>query len=520
MVVQPKNIEINEQFRKTLDLLETTSKNAMVTGRAGTGKSTLLNLFVKDTHKDVVILAPTGVAAVNIGGLTIHSFFGFKPGITPSKVKNVYRDVYKVIDMIIIDEISMVRADLLDCVDKFMRLNGKHKNRPFGGVQIVFIGDLYQLPPVVKGDERGIFETHYKSPYFFDANVFKNLDIEFIELEKVYRQVDEKFIDLLNAIRNKSVTPSDLQEINKRVNPNFIAKPNEFYINLTTTNNLSDEINNRELCKLTSKLFIFNGKIRGNFDRSYLPTEEMLNVKTGSQVMMLNNDSSGRWMNGTIGEITGIKESDSEKTTIKVKLETGNIVDVSKHKWDLTQITYNAESKGLESSIIGSFTQYPLRLAWAITIHKGQGKTFERVVIDIGRGTFVHGQMYVALSRCTSLQGLVLKKPVEKKHILLDWRVVKFLTQFQYNISEHILSLDEKVELIKKAISSKSNLKITYLKSNDQKSKRVIAPEKVGEMEFMGKSYIGVEGYCFKREENRVFRVDRILEMKEAGQHP
>ncbi|MBW2976646.1 AAA family ATPase [Candidatus Woesearchaeota archaeon] len=517
MAIHSQNIEINDQFKKALNLLENTRKNILITGRAGTGKSTLLDYFANHTKKDVVVLAPTGVAAVNVRGQTIHSFFGFKPWISIDKVKKIYgpsSELYKAIDTIIIDEVSMVRADLLDCVDRFLKLNGKKKSKSFGGTQMVFIGDLYQLPPVVKGKEKEVFKTHYKSPYFFDANAFKNFQVEFIELEKVYRQTDEKFIDLLNAIRNKSVTDSDLKKINKRLDPDFEPNPDDFYISLTTTNKLSDEINTKELGKLNSKLFTFDGKIKGNFDRSYLPTDEILNVKVDSQVMLLNNDKAHRWVNGTVGKITAIKEDDNKKAVVKVKLENGKTEDVKRHKWDLPRVVYNPQTKKVESEIIGSFTQYPLRLAWAVTIHKGQGKTFDKIIVDIGSGTFTHGQAYVALSRCKSLQGIILKKPIEKKHIWMDWKVVKFLTQFQYDISERGLSLDEKIRLIKTAIKSKSKLNIVYLKSNDQKSKRVIAPKRVGTMEYMQKSYLGVEGYCFKRQDDRVFRVDRILELE------
>jgi len=514
VVLQTKNIEINEQFKLALNIMENTRNNVLITGRAGTGKSTLLNYFVNNTKRNVVVLAPTGVAAVNVGGQTIHSFFGFKPTITLDKVKKTYAgngEIYKNIDAIIIDEISMVRADLLDCVDKFLRLNGKNKNELFGGIQMIFIGDLYQLPPVVKGNEKIIFRTHYKSPYFFDSHVFKNFKIELIELEKIYRQSDEKFINLLNAIRNKSVTPADLKEINKRLNVDFEPESDDFFIYLTTTNQLSDEINSKELGKLDSKLHNFIGKINGNFDRSYLPTSEELHIKKDSQIMLLNNDQSGRWVNGTVGKVVGIKEKDE---VIMVKLPDDGVVDVKKHKWDLSSFKYNSETQKLESQSMGSFTQYPIRLAWAVTIHKGQGKTFDKIIVDIGNGTFTHGQVYVALSRCTSLQGIVLKKPIEKKHIWMDWAVVNFLTKFQYDISQNKLSVDNKVDLIKKAISSGINLNIVYLKSNDEKSKRMIAPKKVGMMEYMDKSYLGVEAYCFKRKDDRVFRVDRILELE------
>ncbi|MEK6792403.1 MAG: WYL domain-containing protein, partial [Nanoarchaeota archaeon] len=437
------------------------------------------------------------------------------------KVKKVYNfgtDIYKNLDAVIIDEISMVRADLLDCVDKFLRLNGKNKNELFGGTQMIFIGDLYQLPPVVKGNEKMIFKTHYKSPYFFDSHVFNKFKIELIELEKIYRQTDEKFINILNAIRNKSVTSYDLRELNKRLNPNFEPSHDDFFIYLTTTNQLSDEINNKELGKLSSKIYTFEGKIKGDFDTSYLPTSEILQIKEGSQIMLLNNDQTGRWVNGTVGKVISIKNDDKE-VVMKVKLSDGNIVDVGKNKWDLSKFTYNSGLHRLESEIIGSFTQYPIRLAWAVTIHKGQGKTFDKIIVDIGNGTFTHGQVYVALSRCTSLQGIVLKKPIEKKHIWMDWTVVNFLTKFQYDISKNKLSNEDKMVLIEEAIKSGTNLNMTYLKSNDIKSKRMIAPKKVGEMEYMGKYYTGVEAYCFKRKDDRVFRVDRILELEIADEN-
>ncbi len=516
MIPAPKNIELNEQFKQALHALENTRKNVLITGRAGTGKSTLLNYFMDQTKKNVVVLAPTGVAAINVQGQTIHHFFGFKPSVTIDKIKKAYwpgSDIYSMVDAIIIDEISMVRADLLDCMDRFLRLNGKDKTKPFGGTQMIFIGDLYQLPPVVTGKEKEVFRTYYESPYFFDSHVFKNLKINFIELEKIYRQTDEKFINLLNAIRNKSITEKDLQEINRRLDPAFEPAPDDFFIYLTTTNKLSDDINSKKLGRLSSKLYTFDGNIKGEFDKSYLPTYETLHIKEGSQIMLVNNDQLARWVNGTVGKVIAI-DKDNEKVFIKVKLPDGNIVNVKKHKWDLSRVVYNKNTKRLESEIIGSFIQYPIKLAWAVTIHKGQGKTFDKIIVDIGNGTFTHGQVYVALSRCTSLNGIILKKAIEKKHIWMDWKVVNFLTQFQYNLSQENISLDDKITLIKRAINKKFNLNITYLKSNDQKSKRVITPKKIGKMEYMGRSYLGVQGYCFKRKEDRTFRVDRILDLE------
>ncbi|MFH1454664.1 MAG: AAA family ATPase [Armatimonadota bacterium] len=511
-------IEINEQFALSLDLMENTGKNIFITGKAGTGKSTLLDYFRDTTKKKAVVLAPTGVAAVNVRGQTIHSFFKFKPNVTLRAIKRISGKkikIYKKLEAVIIDEISMVRADLLDCVDKFLRLNGKNHKLPFGGVQMIFIGDLYQLPPVVVGREREIFRKQYESPYFFSAKIFDDFSMEFIELEKIYRQKDEAFINLLNSIRNNSIDDAGLKTLNKRYNPDFKDNIEDFYIYLTTTNKLAEEINNRQLMKLEGNPYYYKGEIQGDFDSKYLPTPAELCVKIGAQIMMLNNDLRSRWINGSIGRIVDIEhDREYDKDIIIVELIDGNIVKVSPHTWEIFNFFLNEETNSIEAKTVGSFTQYPLKLAWAVTIHKSQGKTFNKVIIDIGKGTFAHGQMYVALSRCTSLEGIVLKKPIQKKHIFMDWRVVKFVTKYQYKISEKTCSTKDKIEIIENAIKSKSKLDVIYLKPNDEKSKRIIRPEFVGEMEYLGKTYLGVKAFCFNRKESRTFRVDRILEMK------
>jgi ATP-dependent DNA helicase PIF1 len=511
-------IEINEQFRHALDIMEDSDRSIFITGRAGTGKSTLLNHFRKVTRKKVAVLAPTGVAALNVKGQTIHSFFKFKPGITPDRVKKPRSDniqnIYRKLDIIVIDEVSMVRADLLDCVDRFLRLYGPEADKPFGGIQMAFIGDLYQLPPVVTGGEKEVFQSLYETPYFYGARVFDSFEMEFVELEKIYRQHDEQFITLLNGIRNNSVTEEGLALLNQRYQPEFEPASDDFYVYLTTTNKLAEEINAKRLTGLKGKLYTFTGSIEGDFGQEYLATKIDLQVRVGAQVMMLNNDTEGRWVNGSIGKITGITRSRKGEDIIIAELADGDEVEITPFTWEVFR--FFAEGGRLQSEVIGTFTQYPLMLAWAVTIHKGQGKTFDRVIIDVGRGTFVHGQMYVALSRCTTLGGIVLKRPALKKHIWTNYKVMDFLTKYQYKKAEQSCPLDGKIEVIRKAIENKLPLEIVYLKPSDEKTTRVVRPEVVGEMEYRGKKYLGMRAFCLKRNEERVFRIDRILEIREA----
>ena len=517
---RPVKIDFNSEFQRAFSLMEDTQKNILITGRAGTGKSTLLNYFRDATQKKVVILAPTGVAAVNVEGQTIHSFFHFKPNVTPASIKRKKKGekdrptLYKKLTTIVIDEISMVRADLLDCVDKFLRLNGPHEKRPFGGVQMIFIGDLYQLPPVVSSAEREIFKSHYPTPYFFSAKVFDQLDIEYIELEKVYRQKDEVFVRLLNTIRNRSVTDDDLARFNARCDPLFEAPPGSFYLSLTSTNDLADAINEKRLAELPGKIWRAAGRIEGDFGKEYLPTAVDLKLKKGAQIMLLNNDSLGQWMNGTIGKIRRLEQEDDGEDVIVAELDNGDTARISPYTWKIYRFFLKNEE--LRSEEVGSFRQYPVRLAFAVTIHKSQGKTFENVVIDVGRGTFAHGQMYVALSRCTTLDGIVLKRPLQKNHILMDWRVVKFLTNLQVAQAAKTFSREEKIKWIEEAIAEKKNIEILYLKGQDEKSRRTVRPLFMGNMEYKGYPYLGLEAFCLERREKRIFNVDKILEIGEG----
>jgi len=436
-LIASKDIEFNNEFAKAYDLLENGSGNIFITGKAGTGKSTLLQYFRDHSVKNVVVLAPTGVAAVNIKGQTIHSFFRFKPDITPEgvhaiKIRRTQKALYQKVDIIIIDEISMVRADLLDCIDTFLKLHGKNRMEPFGGIQLVFIGDLYQLSPVVPRSEQDIFKDVYNSPYFFDSNIFQELSslgehpkrFQIIELKKIYRQKEEDFIKLLGTIRNKTATEDHLNALNKRHIPDFTPDADDFYIYLTTTNANADRVNHQRLKELHSESFCHEGTVTGKFESRNLPTHQSLKLKIGAQVMLLNNDPGGRWINGSLGKIIEILKEDN---IVGVELSDGQLVEVTLFQWEMFRFFFNEDTETLESESVGSFSQYPLRLAWAVTIHKSQGKTFGKVIVDIGHGAFAHGQTYVALSRCTNFEGLILKRPILKRHILLDDDVVQFM---------------------------------------------------------------------------------------------
>ncbi len=521
------SIEINAQFQHALHLMEDTDQCLFVTGKAGTGKSTLLSHFCATTRKKPVVLAPTGVAALNVKGQTIHNFFNFYVDVTPQKItekkikpRGDKTRLYKKLKTIIIDEVSMVRADLLDCVDVFLRLYGPVPDAPFGGVQMIFVGDLYQLPPVVTGREKEIFTTHYKTPFFFSAHAMENLPLEIVELEKVYRQKDQDFIDLLNRIRNNSVEDADIERLNSRFglleNAAASAGKDGLYISLTTTNKKADEINDQNLRSLKGKLHIAQAQIAGDFGKEYFPTATELQFKAGAQIMLLNNDSKKRWVNGSIGVIEAFRRDEEGEHYVEARLEDGDddLVRVYPYTWEVYRFTL--EEGAIVSEPVGAFTQYPFRLAWAITIHKSQGKTFDHVVIDIGGGTFAAGQMYVALSRCTSFEGVLLRTPIKKQHIRTDYRIFAFLTGYHYAQAERELSLEDKVALIKQAITDKASLQMTYLKANDTRSERAIIPREVGPQTYQGKKFTGMRAYCMQRKEDRTFRVDRILKLGKA----
>lgn len=509
----PKPV-IDNTTQKALDLLENSEKHIFITGNAGTGKSTLLEYWRSKTKQNIAVLAPTGVAALTIKGQTIHSFFGFRPDITVQKIYKFYRKkdkkgLYKKLDTIVIDEISMVRADLLDCIDQFLRMHGKNENEPFGGIRMVFIGDLHQLPPVVTTKEQDIFTNYYKTPYFFSSNVFEELELTFIELKKIYRQSDQEFIEILAAMRENAVSEPQLEKLNSRFDPQFETPSNKFFITLTTTNKTAQKINEYHLAKIFNERYTYSGKADGKFDAKYLPTSATLELKTGAQIMMVANDKKGRWVNGSLGKITAIQaDTKGGSDFVTVELEDGHEVQVEPYTWEMFNMQYNPATDKLQTEVVGTYTQYPLTLAWAITIHKSQGKTFDNVIIDFGWGTFAHGQAYVALSRCTSLKGIVLTKPFAQNFIIIDPHVHAFLTTFKYlTNTQQDKNLEQQAifSIILKAIDD-GNL-LTF--KDEQQNTKTVKPYELDQEKKL------LIGHCFTQNEILEFDLNKITEIKE-----
>ncbi|MDT8287069.1 MAG: AAA family ATPase [Elusimicrobiales bacterium] len=522
------HIEINPEFRRALDLLEGPSRCVFITGRAGTGKSTLLRLFKENSRRSQAVLAPTGVAALNVGGQTIHSFFGFKPGVTPDKAARLARAaakrgkgaLYRALEILIIDEVSMVRPDLLDCADIFLRsVRGEH-HLPFGGVKAVLIGDLHQLPPVLKPSEREAFSRAYAGNYFFDSRVLAGLTLDVVELKKVYRQSDDGFIGLLNAVRGAETTPAQLAALNARHMPRFEPPAGELYVQLTTTNQRAADLNAERLAGLRSPSGFYEGFLDGEFDEAALPTAESLELKAGAQIMMLNNDPGGRWVNGTMGVVTAL-----EPGAARVRLETGPVVAVRPHTWELLRYAYDEKSGRLKTETAGTFVQLPLRLAWAVTIHKSQGKTFDRMILDLEGGIFASGQLYVALSRCRTLEGIVLRHPVRAWHARTDARVAEFMRGVR-TAADAVAGAGASpgadappagvAAALRRAIKEGRSVEIVYLSADSETTRRVVKPVFMGNFTSGGRTYEGFRARCSLRRCERLFRVDRVLELNEV----
>ena len=439
MSEQSQEIELNNaEFQNVMKLINQTNSSVYMTGRAGTGKSTFLRYIVEHTKKKTVVLAPTGIAAVNVGGVTLHSFF--RAPLHPFALDDVnYTELSRLqdrqrfskeniklfqnLELLVIDEVSMVRADLLDFVDNVLRIY-THSKAPFGGKQLLLVGDAFQLEPVATRDDWEILRKFYKTPYFFEAAAFRKIKLVQIELRKVYRQHEHEFLTLLDRVRVGKTDKNDLDLINSRVVPDFAPENERFYITLTSRRTTADNINNRCLDAIDCEPSVFKGLIDGDFPDSLLPTDKVLTLKPGAQVVFIKNDKFNGWYNGTIARVLDIEED-----KVRLMNEKGDTIFATREVWQNKRYRYNEALHKVEEEVLGSFSQFPIKLAWAITIHKSQGLTFDRVIIDISGGAFAYGQVYVALSRCRTLDGIVLRTPINTFDIKSNKSVIEYSYQ-------------------------------------------------------------------------------------------
>lgn len=434
-----EHIDLNNlELQNALQIIQYTHRSLFLTGKAGTGKSTFLRYISQTTKKKHVILAPTGIAAINVGGSTLHSFFKLPfhpllPNDNRYSVRNLRKTLkynsekiklIKEVELIIIDEISMVRADIIDFIDKILRVYAQNMRVPFGGKQLLLVGDMYQLEPVLKEEERTLLQPFYPSKFFFDAHIFREMQLICIELQKVYRQTDPLFISILDHIRTSNTSQTDLSILNQRVGNSSHQNHDGLAITLSTRRDSVDYINQQHLQQLPGEPTVFYGIIESEFPENNLPTPMKLEIKTGAQVLFVKNDRDKRWVNGTLGTVIGM--GDESDGLIYVRTEQGEDVDVEQDIWSNVRYTYNEKEQKIEEEVIGTFRQFPIRLAWAITIHKSQGLTFNQVNIDLSGGVFAGGQTYVALSRCRSLEGINLEAPIKKENIFISREITSF----------------------------------------------------------------------------------------------
>ena len=521
----------NTEFNLATEFVNNTNKSIFLTGKAGTGKTTFLKYIKNTTQKNCVIVAPTGVAAINAGGTTIHSFFqlpfgpfipgssglfGLQPGF--SNKHSIFRNIHlskdkiellQELDLLIIDEVSMVRCDIIDAIDTVLRYYRKQPNNPFGGVQVLFIGDLFQLPPVIPGAEWELLKQYYDSPYFFSSLVTREFPLLYLELRKIYRQNDQSFINILNRVRNNEVEWEDLETLHNCYDPNFKSAGDANYIMLSTHNKKVEAINAVELQNLSNELYKFEGTLTGEFSEKTLPTDLVLNLKEGAQVMFIKNDTemARRYYNG---KLASIKKIGSEEIIVEFT-DTGREMVLEKATWENISYTLNKETGEIDEKVEGTFTQYPIKLAWAITVHKSQGLTFERAIVDLG-ASFAPGQVYVALSRCTSLSGLVLHSRIPRHCIKTDPVIIEFAeNELTDGTLEEILQ-DEKqlsrrngllsaFEFDKCAILFNQHLESSKSKKNDAAAAGIKLAEKL----FIEATRLQQVALNFHKELNKLF---------------
>ena len=438
-------MERNSELRTAWDFVENTGRSIFLTGKAGTGKTTFLKAIMERSRKRPIVVAPTGVAAINAGGVTIHSFFQLplSPYVPGAKVESKFdfskekRKIIASMDLLIIDEISMVRADLLDAIDAVLRRFREH-GEPFGGVQLLMIGDLAQLTPVVTPEDEMILKPFYDTPYFFGSKALQQIDYVTIQLSHIYRQQDDTFISLLSEVRSGHPSAEALAKLNTRYDSTFVPSPKEPYIRLTTHNNIANNYNESELQKLPGFAYTYKAEIKGTFPDYSYPTAETLVLKEGAQVMFVKNDPTGehRYYNGRIGRVM---EASDRQLSVYCEGDS-EAIDVEPLEWENTRYTLNEKTREIESEVQGTFKQLPLRLAWAITIHKSQGLTFDRAIIDANQ-SFAPGQVYVALSRCRTLEGLVLAKPLDTRAVMSDQRVDNYIAHQESEAERSIQQL-------------------------------------------------------------------------------
>ncbi len=474
----------NELFQLASELVNYTSQHIFLTGKAGTGKTTFLKYIRETAYKNIAVVAPTGVAAINAGGVTMHSFFNlpFEPFLPVkqfgagqysavsktnifSKVQlsNVKREVMEELELLVIDEVSMLRSDKLDAIDTILR-GVRRNNTPFGGVQVLFIGDMYQLPPVTTEEEWNILKPHYASPFFFDAKVMEEIELNYIELKIIYRQKEAQFINLLNNIRNNSATEEDLMLLHRRYDPDFSEVYDQHAITITTHNYKADSINNRELKKLKGPEIVFKGIIEGEFSDKSLPTELNLVIKPGAQIMFIKNDS-GEEREYYNGKLAVVKDIIGEEITVTMQ-EEGTEFKLKRETWENVRYSVSKETGRIEEEVLGTFRQFPVRLAWAITIHKSQGLTFENIIIDAGQ-SFAAGQVYVALSRCTTLEGMTLLSKINPQSIATDQRIVDFSKKENDRATlEEVLAKEKRIFLSSRILKAFQFQKVTATLEN------------------------------------------------------